>query len=117
MKIYGLPNCDTTKASIKWLKEHKIAFEFHDLKKEGISKARLENWIKILPVEKLLNKQSTTWRGLTPGDQASVNSIKGALSLIEQHTSLIKRPLIEWKDGSITCGYKPELFQTLLKAS
>lgn len=36
--IYGIPNCDTVKKAIGWLKENKIPFTFHDYKKEGAIK-------------------------------------------------------------------------------
>jgi Spx/MgsR family transcriptional regulator len=112
MKIYGLPNCDTTKAAMKWLKENKLSFEFHDFKKQGVSKSKLEEWLAKVPVEKLLNKQSTTWRGLTPDEQASSNSRQGAIALMERHTSLIKRPVIEWKNTAISAGYNEAVFQS-----
>ena len=41
--IYGIPNCDTVKKAITWLKENKIEFTFHDFKKEGINVNFVEN--------------------------------------------------------------------------
>ena len=38
--VYGIPNCDTTKKAMAWLKKHKISFGFHDYKKEGISRTK-----------------------------------------------------------------------------
>jgi Spx/MgsR family transcriptional regulator len=99
---------------MKWLKENKIDFEFHDFKKQGISISKLEEWLKQIPVEKLLNKQSTTWRGLTPGEQAISSSTQGAMDLMQKHTSLIKRPVIEWNDKAITAGYNIEVFKSLV---
>jgi len=32
--IYGIPNCDTVKKSLDWLKKNKVEFTFHDFKKE-----------------------------------------------------------------------------------
>jgi Spx/MgsR family transcriptional regulator len=114
MKLYGLPNCDTTRAAMKWLKENKIDFEFHDFKKQGISISKLKAWLGQIPVEKLLNKQSTTWRGLTPGEQATSSSTQGAIDLMQKHTSLIKRPVIEWNNKTITAGYTIDVFKSLV---
>jgi arsenate reductase len=33
-KVYGIPNCDTVKKALTWLKEHDIPFEFHNFKKK-----------------------------------------------------------------------------------
>jgi len=46
MTVYGIPNCDTVKKSLDWLKKNKIDYEFHDYKKSGITKAKLEAWSK-----------------------------------------------------------------------
>ena len=43
LKIFGIPNCDQIKKSQKWLKSHDIRFEFHDYKKQGITKKNLMN--------------------------------------------------------------------------
>jgi len=28
--VYGIPNCDTTKKALNWLKENKAAYTFHE---------------------------------------------------------------------------------------
>ena len=40
--IYGIPNCDTMKKARAWLESHGVAYDFHDYKKAGIDRARLE---------------------------------------------------------------------------
>ena len=34
--MFGIPNCDTIKKAKKWLETEKIAFDFHDYRKQGI---------------------------------------------------------------------------------
>ena len=111
MTIYGLANCDTTKAATKWLKQHQQHFDFHDYKIEGITEAHLSKWLTQIPLEKLLNKKSTTWRGLTPKQQATADDVAGAIQLMKENTNLIKRPLIEWPDGVFTVGYDAAVFE------
>lgn len=113
--IYGLSNCDTTRAAIKWLKAHNEAFTLHDYKTDGITPEKLAAWLGKLPQEKLLNKKSTTWRGLDATAQATAATQAGAIQLMQAHTSLIKRPLIEWADGSQTVGYDERLFEEKAK--
>ena len=35
--VYAIPNCNTVKKALDWLKANKIAYEFHDYKKKGIT--------------------------------------------------------------------------------
>ena len=35
--LYGIKNCDTVKKARTWLKDHDIAYEFHNFKKDGVS--------------------------------------------------------------------------------
>ena len=114
MTVYGLPNCDTTRAAIKWLKERQIPYTFYDFKSEGLSESQVRDWLTKVPVEKLLNKQSTAWRGLSPEEQATANTIDGAVSLITKYSNLVKRPLIAWPGGSFTVGYKEEMLTSNL---
>lgn len=116
MKVYGLPNCGTTKAAINWLRHHNADFVFHDVKKEGIEVAELNAFLKQVPFEKLLNRKSTTWRALTTEEQASANNETGAKKLMQQNTSLIKRPVVKWPNGDITTGWDEELFIQKLKS-
>ncbi len=112
--IYGIPNCDTVKKALDWLKQHKLEFTFHDFKKEGISEAKLKAWTKVIGTDVLLNKKSTTWRGLTPDEQVAASSAKGAIILMKEKTSVIKRPVVEWINGTITAGFDEAKFSSLL---
>ncbi|MEI9933478.1 MAG: ArsC/Spx/MgsR family protein [Ferruginibacter sp.] len=69
MIIYGIANCDTIKKTLDWFKKNKIDFTFHDYKKVGISKSKLETWSKQVGWEILLNKKSSTWRSLSAAEQ------------------------------------------------
>ncbi|MEY2799467.1 MAG: hypothetical protein RI934_455 [Bacteroidota bacterium] len=95
MKVYGIPNCNTVKKSIDWLKQNKIDIEFHDFKKLGVTAAQLKKWIDLVGWEALVNKKGTTWRMLDAETQASITSEKKAIALMVEKTSVIKRPIIE----------------------
>lgn len=98
--VYGIPNCNSVQKARAWLDKHKVAYEFHDYKKEGITKAKLNAWSKQYGWENLLNKKGTTWRDLPEAVQLSVNTQAAAVTLMKENTSIIKRPLIE-KDDKI----------------
>lgn len=64
--------------------------------------------------EKVLNKASTTWRGLPDGDKAGVDEAK-ALDLLAAHPTLIKRPVIEAGDHVIV-GFRDPQKSALMQA-
>lgn len=112
--IYGIPNCDTTKLALKWLKDHKVDFSFHDYKKGGITKDKLEEWCKQVGWETLLNKKSTTWRGLTAKEQAATTDQSAAIKIMIENNSIIKRPVIEGSNKLIV-GFNEENYSKQLK--
>ncbi len=110
--IYGIPNCDTMKKAMTWLNSNKLAFVFHDYKKEGISKAKLDEWCKLVGWEVLLNKKSTTWRELPEAAQQKVTTQAAAIKLMMSHTSSIKRPVLEYPKGLLV-GFKEDEYSQL----
>jgi arsenate reductase len=102
--VYGIPNCDITKLALAWLKKNKMGFEFHDYKKCGITSTKLNEWSKKIPWETILNKRGTTWKKIDPQIQQTIVNQKNAVQLMKEHTSLIKRPVIEIND-SLLIGF------------
>ncbi len=109
IKIYGIPNCDTMKKAFDWLKENDLEFEFHNYKKEGISKDKLETWIKKEPWEKILNKTGSTFKKLNEEEKSAINKESSAIDFLLQNSSGIKRPVLEFND-KILVGFKPEYY-------
>jgi len=98
MKVYGIVNCATVKAARAWLDRRKHDYQFIDFKKTPPSEALLERWCKAFGWEKVLNRRGTTWRMLSPAQQASVKDQKSAIALMREKPTLIKRPVID--DGT-----------------
>ena len=111
-KVYGIPNCDTVKKAITWLKENDIPFEFHNYKKEGISQEKLNEWLTQEPWEVLVNKAGTTWKKLSEEEKANDNA--SAITLMLDKTSVIKRPIIEG-DKIVAIGFKSENYEKVFK--
>ena len=99
MKVYGIKNCNTVKKALDWLAENKIEYEFHDFKKLGISELKLEEWASKLDWESLMNKRGTTWKQLDSALQLAANCKAEAFKLMQEKTSVIKRPVIETEQG------------------
>lgn len=109
MKVYGITNCDTVKKALTWLKDNNVDYEFHDFKKLGISAEKLDEWNQKVGYEKILNKQGTTWKKLDGETKASVTGAAPALKLLQEKTSMIKRPVIE-DGGFLHFGFSPEAY-------
>jgi Spx/MgsR family transcriptional regulator len=113
--VYAIPNCNTVKKALDWLKTHKVAYEFHDYKKKGITATQLTSWSKQIGWEALINKKGATWRQLPKETQESITSQKAAINLMIEKTSIIRRPLIE-EDGKIlTLGFDENEYKKALK--
>lgn len=95
VKVYGIPNCDIVKKATRWLVKNKIPFELHDYKKSGINKQKLSSWIKSVGWESIFNKRSSTWRALHTHTGINVGDEQGAVDILTEHTSIIKRPIVE----------------------
>ena len=81
------------KRAFAWLKNHRVEYEFHDYRKSGVTAAMLKSWSSQVGWETLLNTRGTTWRKLSDQDRAGINERK-SLQLMQQHPSLIKRPVM-----------------------
>jgi Spx/MgsR family transcriptional regulator len=105
IEIYGIPNCDTVSKSLKWLSAHHLPYAFHNYKTEALSHEKLLQWCNELGWQVLVNKQSTTWRQLSADAQQAVQNTTSAIELLRLHTSVIKRPVVEGPNGSLTVGF------------
>lgn len=99
LQVYGIKNCSTVKKALTWLEENGLDYTFHDYKKEPATLEKLQSWEKELDWELLVNKRGTTWRKLSPEEQASVTNAEAANAVLLNNNSMIKRPLIESKNG------------------
>ncbi|WP_422013120.1 ArsC family reductase [Reyranella sp.] len=110
--IYGIKNCDTMKKARAWLDGKGVAYEFHDYKKAGIERDRLEGWARKVGWETLLNRAGTTFRKLSDAEKQGLTEIK-AIELMIAQPSMIKRPVLE-AGGKLLVGFKPEQYETLV---
>lgn len=113
--IYGIPNCDTMKKARAWLASHGIDAAFHDYKKDGVDRARLERWIREVGWEVLLNRAGTSFRNLADADKQDIDQ-KKAIALMLGQPSLIKRPVLEIGKRKPLVGFKPEIYAAAFEA-
>jgi arsenate reductase len=113
--IYAIPNCNTVKKALDWMKANKQAYSFHDYKKLGITSAQLTSWAKQVGWEGLINKKGTTWKLLGPEVQATITNQKAAITLMAEKTSVIRRPLIEQDGKIIALGFDEADYKAAFK--
>ena len=107
--LYGIKNCNTVKKATDWLQSNEVPFDFHDYKKSGITKEKLEQWCKQTEWNILLNQKGMTWRNLNPARKILIQDEASAIDLMQEKTSIIKRPVIEDENGKIIIiGFKEE---------
>ena len=95
IKVYGIPNCNTVKKAVDWLKNNSQEYEFHDYKKKGITEEKLNEWCRHFGWENVLNKKGTTWQALSEEEKAAVNDQQSAVKIMLEQTSTIRRPIVE----------------------
>jgi Spx/MgsR family transcriptional regulator len=109
--VYGIKNCDTMKKAFAWLDQHGVAYDFHDYKKAGVSKASLETWCRAAGWETVLNRAGTTFKKLPEAEREGLTQAK-AIALMAAQPSMIKRPVLE-TGAKIEVGFKPERYAAL----
>jgi len=96
-----------------WLNENGFKPEFHDFKKKGISPEKLAEWCDIFGWEKVLNKQGTTWKKLSLEEQEVVVDKQSAIAVLLNHTSAIKRPVVEVNGKAVLIGFNETAYSEL----
>jgi arsenate reductase len=110
--IYGIKNCDTMKKAFAWLDKQGVAYTFHDYKKEGIDRKRLEAWSKEVGWETLLNRAGATFRKLPEREKENLTAAK-AIALMLEQPSMIKRPVLDLGRKRLV-GFKPEDYKAAM---
>ncbi|SER98843.1 Spx/MgsR family RNA polymerase-binding regulatory protein [Pedobacter rhizosphaerae] len=114
MTVYGIPNCNTVKKALDWLKENQITYEFHDFKKKGITAEKLNEWSARFGWETVLNRKGLTWKKLSKEEQAAIQTQEAAVNYLINNTSAIKRPIIEKNDQAILIGFDDDNYAKTL---
>ena len=70
-------------------------------------------WLQSQPLEILLNKKSTAWKGLTLVAQKKCNKEADAIKIIEATSNLIKRPVIEFGE-KLLVGFDDAIYKTVI---
>ncbi len=103
------------KKTFAFLEGKGISYDFFDYKKQAPSVDLLRNFLSKTGLETLVNRQGTTYKKLEDAQKEALLQESTALPILMAQPSMIKRPLIEYADGSVTLGFVPDQIAAKLK--
>ncbi len=109
--LYGIRNCDTIRKARRWLDENDIDYHFHDVRTDGITRKDLQDWMKTLDWEALLNRRGTSWRKLPETVRNSINKT-GAIKVMLDNPAIIKRPVLA-RGNKLYLGFSADSYQSI----
>lgn len=105
--IFGLKACDTCRKALKALGGAGYQAELVDVRADPLSAEDRARFIAAFN-EDVINRRSTTWRGLPEAERAQTED-----ALLEAHPALLKRPVIEVA-GALYQGWGKDVQAALL---
>jgi arsenate reductase len=93
-----------------WLDSREIVYTFHDYKVEGVRRADLESWCRVLGWETVLNRAGTTFKALPETSKSGLTQER-AIELMLAQPSMIKRPMLV-AGAKVMAGFKPAAYET-----
>lgn len=111
-KLFGIPNCDTVKKARRFLELQGIGVNFIDFKKQQPTEKDILRWAQAfggMPV----NKKGQTYRKYK--DQFESLGEKEQILFLKEHSSMIKRPVLENDEGAVlSFGFDEESYKTII---
>ena len=106
--FFGLKSCDSCRAALKTIDASGLSVEVRDVRDDGVPRDVLGRALDELGADALINRRSTTWRGLDEAERAV-----DPVALMVAYPALMKRPLIMHEDGTLTVGWDARARATL----
>ncbi len=110
-KLFGIPNCSTVKNARTYLEKNGAPVNFIDFKKNPPQEADIKRWIEAfggMPV----NTKGVTYKKYK--DTFEALSLKEQILFLKEHTSMIKRPVLEREGQVLAFGFDEESYKSLI---
>lgn len=107
LTLHGLKTCDTCRTALKALAAAGHDVTFRDVRAEPLEAATIARFLDAFG-EDLVNRRSTTWRGLSETERGASSA-----ELLTLYPTLMKRPVIE-RDGQLWLGWSKDVQAALL---
>lgn len=97
MIVYGIKTCGTVQKALAALSAAGKAPVLRDVRKTPLTPEEIAEFVAAFG-DKLINRSSTTWRGLSEAERAAPIE-----ALLRAHPTLMKRPVI--RGNGLTLGW------------
>lgn len=102
------------KKAFTWLDEHQVNYQFHNYKTDSLSAELLNDLLKLVDWQSLLNTRGTTWRKLDEALRNQIDNQDAAIKVMLANPSILKRPLLI--DGKrALLGFSEESYSEFVK--
>lgn len=108
IQIFGVKKCFDTKKAERYFKERRIRYQFIDLTIKGLSKGELQSVKSAVGLEKLINRESKSYRNL---NMNRIVSSSGREETLLNNPDLYNTPIVR-NGKQATLGYSPEVWST-----
>jgi arsenate reductase (glutaredoxin) len=114
-QVFHYPKCSTCRKALKWLDEHKVAYEKTDLVATPPSLATLKDLHRRskLPVARLFNTSGESYRAGNYKEKLLTLNDTQALAALAGDGKLIKRPIVD-TGGAVLVGFDEKAYAAQL---
>ena len=109
MIIYGIKTCSSVRNAIKFAKDNGLDFEFYDIKKNPLPNEKVDFFASKVDINLLFNNKGTKYRQLGL-KKLNLDEV-GKLEWLKKDNMLFKRPIIEYGDNKVLCGWDEEIYK------
>lgn len=113
IQLYGISNCSSVQKAKIWLNQNQYDFVFIDYKKQAPTSQLLERWLEQVPLDKLVNRQGTTWKQLSDDKKLQFEQSSQAILMLIAKPTLLKRPTLV-KNNQILVGFHATKYLSFL---
>ena len=114
-RVYVYSGCDTCRKALKFLVEHRVAYEALPIREQPPTKKELKAMLDALggDIRRLFNTSGQDYKALNLKDKLPKLSANEAIELLASHGNLVKRPFLLTAEGGVT-GFKPDEWKSVL---
>jgi len=115
LKVYCYNKCSTCKKALKWLDDHQIEYDLHDIKTDHPDEGTLQEYYKKsgLPLKRFFNTSGIPYREMELSKKLPEMGENEQFRLLASDGMLVKRPLLVGEDFVLT-GFKEEEWEDKL---
>lgn len=110
--LFGLPQCDRCRATMKWLRTQGLEVRFVDLRATPPERTTVSAWLDQVGSVALVNRRSRTFRQLAPPEEVLQNR-QSLIDLLVENPLLIQRPVLI-RGKTLVVGFRAERDQALV---